>query len=41
MYAMTAAERGVRAPSSGTLKGAVKKELPNPAFPAEVVKDAA
>jgi hypothetical protein len=41
VYAMTAAERGVRALSSGTLRGAIKKELPNPAFPIETMSAAA
>lgn len=33
VYAMVAAERGIKALGPGALRGAVKKELPNPAYP--------
>jgi hypothetical protein len=41
VYAMVAAERGVKALGASTLRGAIKKELPNPAYPAEAMNRAA
>jgi hypothetical protein len=38
---MVSAERGIKALGAGALRGAVKKELPNPAYPSEAMSKAA
>lgn len=41
VFAMIAAERGVKALTAGSVRGAVKKELPSPAWPGEAMSEAA
>ena len=41
VYAMVAAERGIKALGAGALRSAVKKDLPNPAYPSDIMSNAA